>query len=531
MRLQSSLSSFNEAEASLFQEKRMSKVDEATLDLDKQLRADVKSMGTLLGKTIKHFAGEDIFDTVEKLRQAAKVCTNKCSISILSLTAFTDLILCMKKHPTSFIFSKAWREAGAGRDPSKKNACDSAFQSMAKLSTSLTSEELLVVSRAFTHFCAIANAAEYHHRSRRNQYDVRASALAGDTVGAFPSKPDSCGGVLPALMKRGDASAKEIYDSLVSQQVELVLTAHPTEVNRKTLLEKHRRVQLLLTQADEERLKGRPTPFQEAEINDKLEREIGLIWQSDELSRSKPTVQAEAERGTLVIETVLWEAIPNFMRKLDATMKCSLGEKYGLPLDAAPFKISSWMGGDRDGNPNVTPNVTREVCLRNRIRAATLIKADLADITGRLSTTFCNDEVRAKVGDVREPYRAVLYPMIDKLDLTIEWANQELKMLKGEPVSGSTVDIQDVYLSKQEVLNELFTIHKSLCDTGNALTAGGKVKNLIHKLCAFGLTLVPLDVRQESTRHTEALDAITRYLGQGELITLFVSFHSTYTSI
>ena len=412
---------------------------------------------------------------------------------------------------------QAWREAGSGRDPSQKSACDSAFQSMADISASLTSEQLLVVSRAFTHFCAIANAAEYHHRSRRRQRDVRMSALEGNTAGAFPTKSDSCGGVLPQLMERKDLSAKEIYDALVSQQVELVLTAHPTEVNRKTLLEKHRRVQLLLTQADEERLKGTPTLYQQKELDDKLEREIGLIWQSDDLFRSKPTVQAEAERGTLVIETVLWEALPNFMRKLDSTMKYELGEEYGLPIDAAPFKFSSWMGGDRDGNPNVTPGVTREVCLRNRIRAATLIKADLVDIAGRLSTTFCNDEIRAKVGDAREPYRDVLYPMIDKLDATIEWANQGLKKLKGEPV-GSIVNIDDIYLSKQELMDDLLSIHKSLCDTGNELTADGKVKNLIHKLSAFGLTLVPLDVRQESTRHTEALDAITRHLGLGEFM-------------
>jgi phosphoenolpyruvate carboxylase len=78
-----------------------------------------------------------------------------------------------------------------------------------------------------------------------------------------------------------------------------------------------------------------------------LKREIGLIWQSDELNRKKPSVQEEAERGTLVVETVLWEALPSFLRKLDATMRDTLGENYGLPLEAAPFKFSSWMGGDR----------------------------------------------------------------------------------------------------------------------------------------------------------------------------------------
>jgi len=388
---------------------------------------------------------------------------------------------------------------------------------MEDLVSSLTSQELKVVSRAFAHFCAIVNAAEFHHRSRRNKHAIHTSALSSDKIiGALGTQPDSCGGVLPQLLKRNDLSASEIYNTLITQQVELVLTAHPTEVNRRTLLDKHGRVQQLLTEADDQRHKGSPTPYQKKLINDSLEREIGLIWQSDELSRRKPTVQVEAERGTMVVETVLWKALPDFLRKLDATMIDTLGEKYGLPLHAAPIKFSSWMGGDRDGNPNVTPSVTREVCLMNRIRSAKLLKSDIAEIAGRLSTTFCNDEIREKVGNCREPYRTILFPMIDKLDLTINWAAQELDKIKRKEIAGGTnIDTKDIYLSKQELLDELLLIRKSLCETGNKLTADGKVLDLIRKLCAFGLTLVPLDVRQESTRHTEALDAITRYLGLG----------------
>lgn len=148
------------------------------------------------------------------------------------------------------------------------------------------------------------------------------------------------------LQEKG-VSTEDIFKTLTSQQVELVLTAHPTEVNRRTLLDKHRRIQYLLTEADDLRGKGVVTKFQKQLVDDSLKREIGLIWQSDELNRKKPSVQEEAERGTLVVETVLWEALPSFLRKLDATMKDTLGEKYGLPLEAAPFKFSSWMGGDR----------------------------------------------------------------------------------------------------------------------------------------------------------------------------------------
>jgi phosphoenolpyruvate carboxylase len=170
-----------------------------------------------------------------------------------------------------------------------------------------------------------------------------------------------------------------------------------------------------------------------------------------------------------------------------------------------------------DGNPNVTPDVTREVCLRNRIRAATLFKDDLSDIYGRLSTTFCDEKLRAKVGkDARAPYRAFIGPMIAKLGLTIEWAEQELfKVQNGYKPNEKSIHPNEIYLSKKALMDDLLLIYHSLCDTGNRLTAEGKVLDLIRNLSGFGLTLVPLDVRQESTRHLEALDWITKHLGIG----------------
>ncbi len=143
----------------------------------------------------------------------------------------------------------------------------------------------------------------------------------------------------------------------------------------------------------------------------------------------------------------------------------------------------------------------------------------MEEIDGRLSTTFCSDELREIVGaDAREPYRAFLGKIIAKLDLTIEWANQELESLQNngsDKVGKKTIQLDEIYLSKQELLDEMKLIHRSLSVTGNAITGGGYVLDLIRNICAFGLTLVPLDVRQESTRHTEALDAITRHLGIG----------------
>lgn len=152
------------------------------------------------------------------------------------------------------------------------------------------------------------------------------------------------------------------------------------------------------------------TSYAQTQLDLALQREIASLWQSDEVARSKPTPQMEAERGTLVAETVLWEALPSYLRKLNATMQTTIDKS--LPLDATPVKFSSWMGGDRDGNPNVTPFVTREVIVKQRAQAASLLSRDLRRLERELSIRECSAELAAVVGsDASEPYRALIWPV------------------------------------------------------------------------------------------------------------------------
>mmetsp|Transcript_10565 Transcript_10565/g.22080 ORF Transcript_10565/g.22080 Transcript_10565/m.22080 type:complete len:930 (-) Transcript_10565:171-2960(-) len=425
------------------------------------------------------------------------------------------------------------------------------LQPMAAYVSQLSARELVVISRAFAHFLGIANAAEAHQRCRRLKLDLLRESTDVNTsniptpIGALhATKRDSTAGVLSQLLYSPESNHKkttkdEIYKSLTTQTVELVLTAHPTQVNRRTLLEKHGRVQAILNDADEARVSS--THYQRQILDDALRREIASIWQTDEVSRVKPSPQSEAERGTLVIETVLWEVLPQFLRKLDATMKWSLGEDYGLPLTASPFKFASWMGGDRDGNPNVTPNVTREVCLTNRVKAAELLESDVRELMASISgdpprgmesdsSAVAYRRIRERVGkEARAPYRSYLNPVAQKLGKTAEWAKQELKRVQKRSADGVAADQEshkfgdvltadEVYLSKDELMDELMTVHQSLCETGNEVVANGRLADVIRKVSAFGLTLVPLDVRQESDRHAEALDCITKYLGLGSFL-------------
>ena len=328
------------------------------------------------------------------------------------------------------------------------------------------------------------------------------------------------------MLEKGHTKA-ELFAAITTQQVELVLTAHPTEVNRRTVLEKQRRVQKILTKADY--LRDTPelpaSGYAQTQLNRALKREIASTWQTDEVARIKPTPQDEAERGTLVVETVLWEALPAFLRRLNAVMEASI--EQSLPLAATPVIFSSWMGGDRDGNPNVTPDVTNEVCLKNRVQAATLFQRDLLRLQSELSIMDCNEELRQAAAAAtaatvagatggheevsREPYRDVLATMIHKLEQTRRWAEEKLVSCQNQ----STISTEHIYIEKEELIEDLMLLHRSLCETDNEIEADGFLTDVIRNVHAFGLTMVTLDIRQESDRHEEALDSITRYLGLG----------------
>lgn len=466
------MSSFGEPSPSLFPIQPLSASSQNN-EKDAPLRSDIRTMGSILGKIIVEHEGEDIYEKIETMRQLAK----------------------------------KWRgDKGPDRD-------EASFHELALFASKLNDAELYTVGRAFTHFLAIANAAEGHHRIRRLKESGLEDGVAGG--GAFYPKKDSCGGVMPDLLDAG-IPADEIFEALASQSTELVLTAHPTEVNRRTILDKHKRIQEILTNSDQLRAIGGGKSFFEAEYDKALWREVSSLWLSDEVSRAKPSPEDEAERGTLVIETVLWDAVPLFLRKLNSTMEEFLGK--GLPLESKPIRFASWMGGDRDGNPNVKPDTTRKVCLRNRAKAAYLFARDLEALSKELSITMCSSELREVVGDSREPYRAFLASMIEKMQRTITWAEQELAHIDEEVPMARHLDkvsSDEIYLTKKELYDELLLIRSSLEATNNEYAAEGMVTDILRKVSAFGLTLIPLDIRQESGRHEEALDCITKYLGLG----------------
>ncbi|CAM9124286.1 unnamed protein product, partial [Ectocarpus fasciculatus] len=428
--------------------------------LPKPLRDDVRMLGKALGEEIKKDTA--IFEDVEKLRS----------------------------------LGRKWRE-----NPQSPHS-ESAFAEMVAHVKGLDSTSLHGIARSFTHFLALSNHAENHHRSRRNREKI----LESGSPTALSVGHDSVGSVIERLQE--STPRDDIVKHISSQLVEIVLTAHPTEVNRRTNLQKYERVRTLLSRNDHS---DSMTAYEKDEMARELRREISSIWGSDELTRAKPTPVEEARAGLAVVENVLWAAVPAFLRKLDAELlrTCDVS----LPLDACPVKFSSWMGGDRDGNPNVTPQVTYEVSMMARWTGADLFKTNLRHLQSELSIRSANAKLLALVPDgCQEPYRELLRGLGERLDATLEWTSREVYGMRGEAVGPATAGVAPLVHS-DELMEPLLVIYRSLCECGYKDIADGSVKDAIRRVQTFGLALLPLDIRQDSAKHTEALGAVTQHLG------------------
>src|SRR5450755_4212023 len=292
---------------------------------DKPLRDDIHLLGDLHGETLKEQQGRQLFELVERVRALAK----------------------------------------SGR---AGNAAD--FDELSRVLASAPAEEALPAARAFAHFLNLANIAEQHHRvRRRREYQRRADAKP---------QPGSCDEVF-ARLRESNITADQLFDSVTSLRIELVLTAHPTEVVRRTLLQKYARIDELLTLRDHDDL----TIPEQHDVLDDLRREVASTWQTDEVQHERPTPIDEVKGALFVFGQTLWDAVPRFLRALDEALVKHTGRS--LPLDAVPIRFGSWIGGDRDGNPNVTAQVTRDACLLSRWMACELYVRDLEALRVDLS--------------------------------------------------------------------------------------------------------------------------------------------------
>ncbi|MBJ94948.1 MAG: phosphoenolpyruvate carboxylase [Rickettsiales bacterium] len=417
------------------------------------LSEDIQLLGELLGQVLIEQEGREFYNLVEEVRALAKAGRTKTTGSLGRLQAI-----------------------------------------IAKLSV----PDMHRLARAFSHFLSLSNIAEQQHRiRRRRQYQAD---LSGSPQRA--SIDESL-----QLLLRSGVDKGRIHETVSQLRVELVMTAHPTEVRRRTQQQQHRRIALLLRARDLHAMTPR-----ELELNrTELMREIAACWATAEVRRERPTPEDEVRGGLAVFEQVLWTAVPRYLRELSAALEQHCGQQ--LPLGAAPIRFGSWMGGDRDGNPNVTPRTTAHACLLARWMAADLYHREIGLLRQELSMNDCSDELRCQVGDAWEPYRTLLQPVLQRLSATRDSLAQQLEAEPENGAQGAKMD--QSYSQVQELRAPLLLCWNSLRETRQGSIAAGRLLDILRRLDCFGLSLFELDIRQESDRHTEALDFITSHLALG----------------
>ncbi len=413
-------------------------------DRQASLRENVRLLGDCLGETMSNHLGDDFLETVENIR----------------------------------LLSKDGRQSG------DSSALIGALEA-------LDDKDIVPVARAFNQFLNLSNIAEQYHRVHRRR--------TNESLGIYKNPI----GNLLTRLKEKNFSAEQMVEALRGQAIDLVLTAHPTEVVRRSLIRKYDNISTELEALDKDNI----LPLEETKHVRRLNEIITQAWHTDEIREQRPTPVDEAKWGFAVIEQSLWEAVPHFFRQLDEQFS-EYTDDERLPLDLAPIRFATWMGGDRDGNPNVTHTVTEEVVLLARWMAADLYLKDLVELRSEFSMTQCNAALRERVGDSVQPYREVLRHLERKITKTKEWAKARL--------DGKTVSDEGVMLDNKELIDDLSLCYQSLLDCGMKVIANGSVLDLIRRAATFGMTLVRLDVRQDASKHIEGLSAITRFYGLGD---------------
>ena len=212
-------------------------------------------------------------------------------------------------------------------------------------------------------------------------------------------------------------------------------------------------------------------------------------WGTKEIRDRRPTPLDEVRGGLVLFEHPLWDALPKFLADLDRALTASTGR--GLPVDVAPIRFGSWIGGDRDGNPNVTPEITRQTCLLHRWVATELYLHELDALRGELSLSTGSAALCAAVNDAAEPYRALLRGVRARMAATRAWLEASFEHDTPPPDD-------DVYLDAEPVAAALQLCHESLVEQGHELIAAGRLTDLRRRVATFGLTLARLDIRQDA---------------------------------
>jgi phosphoenolpyruvate carboxylase len=416
------------------------------LDQDKDvfLQEDIRQLGRILGDTIRAQHGDEVFDLIENIRQ---------------------------------------RSIRFRRDQDKE-----ARRELEETLSSLSPERTTQVIRAFSYFSLLANIAEDQHHIRR----TRAHLIAGS-----PPRKGSLAHAIESVFDAGitvDDLAEFFKHALVSP----VLTAHPTEVQRKSVLNCQMVVARLLDERDRMQL----TAEEAQENNEALRRAILTLWQTRMLRSSKLSVLDEVENGLSYYDYTMLRELPHLYAGLEDLLSARSGKSDAVELPSF-MKVGSWIGGDRDGNPFVTADVLQQALKMQCQRALNFYLAELHILESQLSLASrlanCSKELQALADASHddsphradEPYRRAIAGIHARLGASLrKLTDQAVRASQAEP-----------YINADELLRDLNIIHRSLAANGSGALTRGKLRRLRRAVSVFGFSLAPIDLRQNSDVH------------------------------
>lgn len=441
----------------------------ATDDKDQQLSEDIRHLGRILGDTVRSQHGDDIFNLIETIRQS--------SIQF-------------------------------GRDGDEL-----AKQNLEAMLDGLTNDETTKVIRAFSYFSHLSNIAEDQHHIRRS----RAHLVAGSSP-----KEGSLAYTIDALLKRG-ITPSELLSFFQTALVAPVLTAHPTEVQRKSILNCQMAIGRLMDKRDRIQL----TPEEAAANEEALQCAVLTLWQTRMLRSSKLSVLDEVENGLTFYDYTFLREIPLLYAGLEDLLHHKLASAEPIELPGF-LKMGSWIGGDRDGNPFVTAPVLEKTLSMQATRALRFYLDELHTLGGELSLAnllvsasddlvalaSCSPDQSKHRSD--EPYRRAISGMYARLATTY-------RNLLGSTAPLAPAGPAAAYETAEQLSADLAIVHCSLMSHGSAILARGRLRHLRRAVDVFGFSLAQVDLRQNSDVHERviaelfaAADPTCRYLEQDE---------------
>lgn len=415
-------------------------IRDTTTDLTSALSADIKLLGNLLGLIIREQHGEDAFETVERVRLNAKT-----------------------------------RRAGDQH----------ATAELESIIGGLTLDQKRILIKAFSNYFQLINIAEDQQRVRVLR-EREASTGLNESIGA----------AIRTLRDAGLAAA-EVRAILNRIGARLVMTAHPTEAKRQEVLVKLRHIAQMIAMRDRQAL----LPREQAALEAALAEEIEELWQTRPTRAARATVADEVDFGIYFITHVVMDVLVDIYDDLRAALQAAYPGADWSDLPAL-LRYASWIGGDRDGHPHVTPEVTQNTLRTLREAARHVYLDELAFLREHLTQSV--DEV-----DVTELMRQTLEwePATERYPG--ELYRQQIELIYARLA-------EDAYQSGEELLADLHVIEHSLRANRGQRVAGGALHRLIEKVRLFGLHLLPLDVRQDARVHAAALDELFRAYGLTE---------------